>query len=82
MKTHWKLSIFIILLFSVLLITESSQARIRFDKARTVVLDLEKLNLGKDAFFSYITLKEDVMGNIKKQKRQNTKNRPINVREQ
>ena len=61
MKTLWKLSILITLFFSVLLITQGSQAKIRFKTTRTIELDLEKLNLGKDAFFSYVT--KSVHGN-------------------
>ncbi len=55
MKIHWKLSILVSLICSVLLIAQSSQARIRFDKPPAVELDLEKLNLQKNAFFSFVT---------------------------
>jgi len=55
MKIHWKLSILVSLICFVLLIAQGSQARIRFDKPPAVELDLEKLNLHKDAFFSFVT---------------------------
>ena len=55
MKIHWKLSILVSLICSVLLIAQSSQAGILSKKNPAVKLDLEKLNLPKKAFFSFVT---------------------------
>jgi len=54
MKTFWASNILIALTL-LLLTTPDLQARIRFDNTLSIQIDLEKLNLSKAAFFSYVT---------------------------
>lgn len=55
MKNHRKLSLLFILIFSLLLPAQNSEAKILFKTGRSINIDLEKLKLNKDAFFSYVT---------------------------
>lgn len=54
MKTFWASNILIALTL-LLLATPDLQARIRFNSTLSIQIDLEKLDLSKAAFFSYVT---------------------------